>query len=327
MSVLVTGGAGFIGSHLVEALLESGQTVYVLDDLSTGSLRNIRHLFDHPNFHFELGNVLEREKLNDLASECRYIYHLAAVVGVKLVFEQPLRTIESNVLGTSYVLEAALHHGCKVLLTSTSEVYGRDSVAGNRFKESDDLTLGTSIRWCYACSKALDEYLARAYAIEKGLAVVLVRLFNTVGPRQTGAYGMVVPRFVSQALEGKPITVYGDGKQVRSFAWVGDVVEALMALMNCEAAEGEVFNVGNDEPITIRELAEKVKEKARSSSPIVHIPYVEAYGEGFEDIRYRVPDITKVRQLIGYEPKVNLDEIIERVIEYYREGMSSRQLR
>ncbi|HIE08992.1 MAG TPA: SDR family NAD(P)-dependent oxidoreductase [Armatimonadetes bacterium] len=319
MRVLVTGGAGFIGSHLCEKLLEEGYEVYALDDLSTGSLQNILHLMGEPRFHFVLGSILDEEEVDRLVAKCRQVYHLAAVVGVKLVFEDPIRTIEVNVRGTENVLEAALRHGRKVLIASTSEVYGKDvRNPTGKFKEEDDIIIGPSIRWCYACSKALDEYLARSYFIKKGLPVVIARLFNTVGPRQTGAYGMVIPRFVEQALTGKPITVYGDGEQVRSFCWVGDVVEAMMKLIDHPKAVGEVFNVGSDKPITINDLARKVKEKTGSKSPIQHIPYEEAYGPGFEDIRYRVPDISKIRNLIGFEPTLGIDEILERVIAFKR---------
>lgn len=316
MATLVTGGAGFIGSHLVEALLERGEEVWVLDDLSTGNLKNIWHLFDHPRFHFVEGSVLEEAKLEEAMRLCRKVYHLAAAVGVKLVVENPLGTLETNVRGTELVLRCALRFGCKVLLASTSEVYGKDASKKGRFLESDNIMLGTALRWSYACSKALDEYLARAYWQQKGLPVVIARIFNTVGPRQSPAYGMVLPRFVQQALRGEGITVYGDGKQVRSFCWVGDTVRGLIGLMEASQVEGEIFNVGNDEPITIEELAFKVKEKTNSPSEIVHLPYEQAYGPGFEDIYYRVPDISKLRRMIGYKPMVGLEEILQRVIAY-----------
>lgn len=316
MSVLVTGGAGFIGSHLVEALLERGEEVWVLDDLSTGNLQNIWHLFDHPCFHFIEGSVLDETKLQEVMKPCRKVYHLAAAVGVKLVIQNPLGTLETNVRGTEMVLHYALRFGCKVLLASTSEVYGKDTRNSDKFREEDDITLGTALRWGYACSKALDEYLARAYWRQKGLPVVIARIFNTVGPRQSPAYGMVVPRFVRQALNGEPITVHGDGKQVRSFCYVGDTVQALIGLMEMPSLEGEVFNVGNDEPVTIEELADKVKAMTNSPSEIKYVPYEQVYGPDFEDIHYRVPDISKLRQAIGYEPTLNLDGILERVIEY-----------
>ncbi len=318
MAVLITGGAGFIGSHLAEALLEIGEEVWVLDNLSTGSLQNIWHLFDNPRFHFVEGSVLDESKLIEAMRPCRKVYHLAAAVGVKLVVQDPLGTLETNVRGTENVLRVALQFGCKVLISSTSEVYGKDVRDGEKFRETDNIILGTAMRWGYACSKALDEYLSRAYWKQKGLPVVIARLFNTVGPRQSPAYGMVIPNFVRQALANEPITVYGDGKQVRSFCWVGDTVNALIKLMETPGLEGEIFNVGNDEPITIEELALKVKAMTNSSSEIVYIPYEQAYGHGFEDIRYRVPDITKLRQAIGYQPTLGIDEILERVIEYER---------
>lgn len=320
MSVLITGGAGFIGSHLAEALLETGEEVWALDDLSTGNLRNILPLFEHPRFHFEEGSVLDAGKVRKVAANCRKIYHLAAVVGVRLVFEKPLETIETNVQGTEIVLKTALQYGCKVLIASTSEVYGKDTRNGDKFRETDDITLATSLRWGYACSKALDEYLARSYAQQKGLPVVIVRFFNTVGPRQSPAYGMVIPRFIRQALTGKPITIYGDGKQVRSFGWVGDVVRSIMQLMAISQSEGQVVNIGNDEPVTIEDLAHKIKAKTESDSQIAHIPYEQAYGPDFEDIRYRVPDIGKLRNIIAYEPTVNLEEILNRTIAFEKQS-------
>lgn len=314
MKALVTGGAGFIGSHLVDVLLEQGMEVVSLDDLSTGNLENIRHLLDRPRFRFIVGSILDAGTVNDQVRHCQQVFHLGAAVGVKLVFEQPVRTIETNVKGTQIVLEAALRHGRSVFVASTSEVYGKDVRNGVRFKESDDITFGTSIRWCYASSKALDEYIARAYHTEKGLPVVIGRYFNTVGPRQSDAYGMVVPRFIRQALEGRPITVYGDGQQVRSFGWVGDAVQATIALMEHPRANGEVFNIGTDEAVTILELAGRVKQMTESSSDIVHLRYEEAYGAGFEDIRYRVPDISKLQAAIGYRPTKNLDQILQETI-------------
>ncbi len=324
MRALITGGAGFIGSHLAEALLAEGAEVVLLDDLSTGRLENVRHLLERPAVTFVRGSVLDPDVVDAQVRRCDQVYHLAAAVGVRLVFQHPVRTIETNVRGTQVVLEAALRHGRPVFVSSTSEVYGKD--VGNRgggFRESDDVTFGTSLRWCYAASKALDEYLARAYHAEKGLPVVIGRFFNTVGPRQSDAYGMVVPRFVRQALAGRPITVYGDGTQVRSFGWVGDVVRATVALMKTPAAVGGVFNIGSDEPITIRDLAVRVKTLAASRSEIVFIPYEAAYGEGFEDIRYRVPDITRLRQTIGYRPTVSLDDMLRAVIRYEAQGERS----
>jgi UDP-glucose 4-epimerase len=322
---LITGGAGFIGSHLAEALLARGYEVVAFDDLSTGSLENIRSLLERPGFTFVHASILDPEAVNAQARSCQLIFHLGAAVGVKLIFEQPVRTIETNMKGTQVVLEAALQYGRSVFLASTSEVYGKDvRIDGGRFAESDDITLGTSIRWCYASSKALDEYLARAYHLEKGLPVVIGRFFNTAGPRQSDAYGMVVPRFVKQALRGKPITVHGDGRQVRSFGWVGDAVQAVCILMEDPKAVGEVYNIGSDEAVTIRDLAERVKHVTGSASSIEYIPYEEAYGSGFEDIRYRVPDISKIRAAIGYRPSKTLDQILHEIVAYLREPVQER---
>jgi UDP-glucose 4-epimerase len=324
MKALITGGAGFIGSHLAEVLLADGAEVVLLDDLSTGRLDNVRHLLDNPRVTFVHGSVLDPHVVRPLVDRCDQVYHLAAAVGVRLVVRHPVRTIETNVRGTQVVLEAAVRSRRPVFLSSTSEVYGKDVRAdGERFRESDDVTLGTSLRWCYASSKALDEYLARAYHLEKGLPVVIGRFFNTVGPRQSDAYGMVVPRFVRQALAGEPITVYGDGAQVRSFGWVGDVVRAAVALMKVPQAAGEVFNIGSDEPVTIRDLAGRVKTLADSRSEIVYVPYEAVYGRGFEDIRYRVPDISKLRRVIGYRPTRSLDDILRAVIDYEAHGRRS----
>ncbi len=323
--VLITGGAGFIGSHLAEALLARGNGVVALDDLSTGSLQNILHLMQRPGFEFMLGSIMDEEVVNRAVAACDVIYHLGAAVGVRLVFEQPVRTIETNVRGTQSVLDAALRHGRKVLVASTSEVYGKDMHNGHdRFKEDDDITIGTSIRWCYATSKALDEFLARACYVDKGLPVVVARFFNTVGPRQSPAYGMVIPRFVDQALRGRPITVYGDGSQVRSFTWVGDTIEAIIRLMESPKAEGAVFNVGSDEAITIKDLAERVRGMTEPSVKIVYVPYEQAFGPGFEDIRYRVPDITRLRDTVGYAPTIGLTEILERVIDFSRRKLADR---
>ncbi len=317
MRSLITGGAGFIGSHLADALLAQGDDVALLDDLSTGRLNNIRHLRTNARVRFTQGSVQDPAEVDGEVRICDRVFHLAAAVGVKLVIDQPVRTIETNVKGTEVVLEAALRHGRPVFFASTSEVYGKDvRNNGGRFKESDDLTFGMSMRWCYAGSKALDEYLARAYHSERGLPVVIGRFFNTVGPRQVGAYGMVVPRFVKQALARQPITVYGDGTQVRSFGWVGDTVHAVCALMETPAAVGEVFNIGSDEPTSIRGLAERVKRMTETLSEIVHVPYEEALGRGFEDIYYRVPDISKLRQTIDYRPTKTLDDILWAVIAY-----------
>ncbi len=325
MRALITGGAGFIGSHLAEALLAREHEVVVLDDLSTGSLQNILHLMRRPGFEFVLGSVMDDEKVDRTVASCDVVYHLGAAVGVRLVFEQPVRTMETNVHGTQTVLNACLRHGRKVMIASTSEVYGKDVPKGTGcFAEDDDITIGMSIRWCYATSKALDEFLARACFIEKGLPVVIARFFNTVGPRQSPAYGMVIPRFVEQALRGKAITVYGDGLQVRSFTWVGDAVDAIIRLMAAPRAEGGVFNVGSDEAVTIKELAERVRRMTDPDLDIVHVPYEQAFGPGFEDIRHRVPNITRLRQTVGYAPTVTLDEILERVIDYSRQRLVDR---
>jgi UDP-glucose 4-epimerase len=325
MRVLITGGAGFIGSHLAEALLARGNEVVALDDLSTGSLQNILHIMKRPGFEFALGSIMDEEAVNRAVARCDVVYHLGAAVGVRLVFEQPVRTIETNVRGTQTVLDAALRYGRKVLIASTSEVYGKDMHNGHDcFREDDDIIIGTSIRWCYATSKALDEFLARACYLDKGLPVVIARFFNTVGPRQSPAYGMVIPRFVDQALRGRPITVYGDGSQVRSFTWVGDTVEAIIRLMASRKAEGDVFNVGSDEAVTIEDLAERVRRMIDPSLKIVHVPYEQAFGPGFEDIRYRVPDITRLRKTVGYAPTVELTGILERVVDFSRERLGER---
>lgn len=327
MRALITGGAGFIGSHLAEALLEREQEVAVLDDLSTGSLQNILHLMRRPGFAFVLGSIMDDAVVDRAVAASDVVYHLGAAVGVRLVFEQPVRTIETNVTGTRHVLDAALRHGRKVLIASTSEVYGKDMRSSSgRFAEDDDITIGPSIRWCYATSKALDEFLGRAYFSDKGLPVVIARFFNTVGPRQSPAYGMVIPRFIDQALRGRPMTIYGDGLQVRSFTWVGDTVEAVIRLMASSKVEGAVFNIGSDEAITIKELADRIRFMTGSASDIVYVPYEQAYGPGFEDIRYRVPDIKKLRQAVGYAPTLDLNEILVRVIDHARHRLGERVL-
>jgi len=311
---LITGGAGFVGSHLAEELLLRGEEVYVIDDLSTGSIENIEHLKPNPRFHFTLESVHNEPVLAEMIDRCDVVYHLAAAVGVKLIVESPVRTIETNVHGTEVVLKHANKKKKKVLITSTSEVYGKSTDVP--FREDQDLVLGSTTkgRWSYACSKAIDEFLAIAYYHEKRLPVVIVRLFNTVGPRQTGRYGMVIPSFVSQALNGQPITVYGDGKQSRAFGYVGDVVRALADLAQHPAAVGEVFNVGNTKEITINALAELVKRMTGSDSDIIHIPYDLAYEKGFEDMPRRVPDISKIQRLIGYEPSVELEGVLHLMI-------------
>jgi len=316
LRVLITGGAGFIGSHLADAYLDRGDDVCVIDDLSTGRIENIQHLKGHPNFQYNIDTLHNKPLTAELVDQCDVVFHLAAAVGVKLIVESPVRTIETNVSGTEVVLSIANKKKKKVLLASTSEVYGLSTDVP--FREDGNLVMGatTKGRWSYACSKAIDEFLALAYWREKKLPTVVVRLFNTVGPRQTGQYGMVIPTFVKQALAGRPITVYGDGKQSRCFGYVGDVVGALIQLMDNNAAVGNVFNIGSNEEITILELAQRVKELTHSHSEIVFVPYDEAYEEGFEDMPRRIPDITKVRELVGFQPKMSLDGILQSVIDY-----------
>jgi UDP-glucose 4-epimerase len=315
MRALVTGGAGFIGSHLVEALLARGDEVDVLDNLSTGREENLAAVRDDPRLRFEVDTVMSEEALEPAVARCDVVYHLAAAVGVKLIVERPVETIETNIHGTELVLRFAARHGRKVFLASTSEVYGKNGQAP--FREDDDCVLGptTKSRWSYAASKAVDEYLALSYHRQMGLPVVVGRFFNTVGPRQVGRYGMVLPRFVKQALAGGPLTVYGTGAQTRSFAWVGDVVRATLALVDEPRAEGRVFNVGNPEEISIGTLAERVRDLVNPAVSITHIPYEEAYEEGFEDLERRVPDVSRLRDLVGYEPTRSIDEIIPLVAE------------
>ena len=319
MRVLITGGAGFVGSHLSEELLRRGDEVFILDNLSTGSIDNVVHLKSHPKFHYTIDTVANEPLLAELIDRCDIVVHLAAAVGVKLIVEQPVHTIETNVHGTEVVLKHANKKKKLVLIASTSEVYGKS--ADVPFREDADLVLGATVkhRWAYACSKLIDEFLALAYWKERKLPVVIVRLFNTVGPRQTGQYGMVIPNFVRQALAGQPITVFGDGSQSRSFTYVGDVVTAMVALINEPRAVGQVFNIGNGREISIGELAAKVKQMTGSGSEIVRIPYEKAYEAGFEDMPRRVPDISRIRALIGYEPTVDLDETLRRVIEHFRQ--------
>ena len=319
MKALITGGAGFIGSHLAERLLELGHDVLVLDNLSTGSIENIAHLKTARHFSYVIDSVTSESLLAEMVDSSDVVFHLAAAVGVKLIVEQPVHTIETNVHGTEVVLKHANKKKKLVFIASTSEVYGKS--ADVPFRENADVVLGPSAkhRWAYACSKLIDEFLALAYWKEKKLPVVIVRLFNTVGPRQTGRYGMVLPTFVRQALSGHPITVFGDGTQSRSFTYVSDVVDALIALASEPRAVGEVFNIGNMGEISIGALAERVKAMACSDSPIQLIPYDQAYEAGFEDMPRRVPDTSKLRALIGYEPRIELDEIIRRVIDHVRE--------
>jgi UDP-glucose 4-epimerase len=323
MKVLITGGAGFIGSHLAEKHLERGDEVYIIDDLSTGSMKNIERIKGLPNFHYHLDSVTNHQLMAELVDLCDAVYHLAAAVGVRLIVESPVKTIETNIRGT----EVALYHAAKkrkrVLITSTSEVYGkRDRVP---FNEDDDLVMGatTKGRWSYACSKAIDEFLAIAYWKEKKVPTTIARLFNTVGPRQTGRYGMVIPNFVRQALAGEDITVYGDGSQSRCFAHVSDVVGALIRLIESQKAVGEVYNIGSDREVTILHLAERIKTLTGSDSRIVFTPYDQAYEEGFEDMLRRVPDLSKIHKLIDYQPSFDLDEILESVINYHRSELAS----
>ena len=318
MRALITGGAGFIGSHLAEALLDGGHEVDIIDNLSTGSIRNVGHLKSNPRFNYVIDTLTNEPLLAELIDRNDVIFHFAAAVGVKLIVEQPVHTIETNVHGTEVVLKHANKKRKKVVIASTSEVYGKS--ADVPFREDADLVMGATVkhRWAYACSKAIDEFLALAYFKERDLPVIIVRFFNTVGPRQTGQYGMVLPSFVRQALSGQPITVFGDGTQSRSFTYVGDVVGCLLKLIDEPKAIGQVFNIGNKQEVTILELAEIVKSLTGSSSPIEFIPYDEAYEEGFEDMPRRVPDLAKVTQLVGYQPKVQLNEIITKVIEYFR---------
>jgi UDP-glucose 4-epimerase len=318
MKALITGGAGFVGSHLAEALVARGDEVFVLDNLSTGSIENIEHLKGHPRFRYTVESVTNEPVTAELVDRVDVIFHLAAAVGVRLIVESPVNTIETNVHGTEMILKLANKKKKKVVVASTSEVYGKSGVVP--FREDADLVLGPTSkgRWSYACSKAIDEFLALAYFKEKRLPVVVVRLFNTVGPRQTGRYGMVVPNLVKQALLGRPLTVFGDGSQSRCFTYVSDVVGQLVALAEEPRAVGEVFNVGNDrEEVSILDLARRVKTRAASKGEIILVPYDQAYEEGFEDMQRRVPDLAKLRGLTGYEPQVHLDEILDRVIAYF----------
>jgi UDP-glucose 4-epimerase len=314
MRALLTGGAGFVGSHLAEVLLERGDSVQIVDDLSTGSIDNIRHLKGRPRFDYVIDSIMNEPLTAELIDRAEVVFHLAAAVGVRLIVEEPVRTIETNVHGTEVVLKHAAKKRRRVIIFSTSEVYGKSTDVP--FREDADLVMGPTPkhRWAYACSKAIDEFLALAYWKERRLPVTVVRLFNTVGPRQTGRYGMVIPTFVRQALTGAPITVFGDGRQRRAFGYVGDVAQAVIKLAVEPRAVGEVFNIGNTEEISIGDLASRVKTLTRSTSDVVFIPYDEAYEAGFEDMPRRVPDLTKINRLIGYVPTVGLDEILQRVI-------------
>lgn len=316
MRVLITGGAGFIGSHLADAYLQRGDDVLVIDDLSTGTIENIRHLKNNPRFHYTIDTVHNQPVTAELVDQSDLIFHLAAAVGVKLIVESPVRTIETNVRGTEVILALANKKKKRVLIASTSEVYGLSTDVP--FREDGNLVMGatTKGRWSYACSKAIDEFLALAYWREKKLPTTIVRLFNTVGPRQTGRYGMVIPTFVKQALAGRPITVYGDGKQTRCFGYVGDIVGALIKLMDHPDSVGQVYNIGSNEEISIFKLAERVKVLTNSDSEIVFMPYDEAYEEGFEDMPRRVPNIAKINQLVGFRPEMTLEGILQSVISF-----------
>lgn len=322
MNVLITGGAGFIGSHLSAALVAAGEKVTVLDDLSTGCVDNLRGLEKGGYLELHVGSVNDAKLVDELVAKADFVYHLASAVGVRLIIDQPVHTIESIVGGTTVVLEACNRHWKPFLLTSTSEVYGKG--ARIPFNEDDDTVMGATCRrrWSYACAKALDEFLALAYWVERQLPITVVRLFNTVGPRQTGQYGMVVPTLVTQALSGKPITVFGDGTQSRCFTHVSDIVETLMMIPEAPQAHGQVINLGNDQEITILGLAERIKELTGSPSPIKIIPYDQAYGPGFEDMHRRVPDLSKAARLLGYRPTRSLDDILHDVIQDKRARMS-----
>lgn len=320
-TALITGGAGFIGSHLAESLLRKKYKVIVIDNLSTGSMDNIKHLKTNKGFSYYVETIMNEKLMKRLIVRCDIIYHLAAAVGVKFIIDNPLESIHINVRGTEIILELANELGKKkVLIASTSEIYGKNMDGKTSFKEDDDRISGpTSItRWSYSCTKALDEFLALAYYREKKLPIVIARLFNTCGPRQTGRYGMVIPRFVKQALLGQPITVYGDGTQTRSFTYVEDVVKALMGLADTPKAVGQIFNIGNSKSISINELAHKIKAMMNSKSKIVHIPYEKAYEKGFEDMKYRQPDITKIRECINFRPRVDIDTMLKRIIEDFK---------
>ncbi|MDP1857436.1 MAG: GDP-mannose 4,6-dehydratase [Gemmatimonadaceae bacterium] len=318
MNVFITGGCGFIGSHLAERLLARGDRVAVLDDLSTGSMENVAHLVEHPRFSYRIGSALDVPLVTELVDSADVTIHLAAAVGVKLIVERPVHTIETNVRATEVVLGAAARKKKLVMVASTSEVYGKST--SFPFREDQDLQLGPTShsRWAYACSKALDEWLALAYLRERGVPVIVTRFFNTVGPRQTGQYGMVVPTFAAQALRDEPITVYGSGEQTRCFGHVNDAVEALLRLMSTSSAIGEVFNVGSTQEISVRELAERVRTAARSRSDIVLIPYSEAYAVGFEDMMRRVPDVSKLERVTGFRPSTSLEVIIRDVVDDQR---------
>jgi UDP-glucose 4-epimerase len=318
VKALITGGAGFIGSHLADLLLEQGHSVIALDNLSTGQHKNIEHLIGRTDFEFVLGSILNSDLVDDCVSRSDVVFHLAAAVGVNLIVEKPLESLATNIRGSEIVMEKAHKHGAKILVTSTSEIYGKNT--SDRLGEEDDRILGSPLksRWSYSEAKAIEEILAYTYYRQKGLQTYIVRLFNTVGPRQTGHYGMVIPRFVSQAIRGEALTVYGDGSQTRCFCFVGDVVKALVDLVEHPEAVGRVFNIGGVGEVSIEQLAARIVELAESDSKIRYVPYEEAYEEGFEDMQRRVPDTTRARELIGFEPTADLDDIIRMVIDYQR---------
>ncbi|MBI5778573.1 MAG: GDP-mannose 4,6-dehydratase [Planctomycetes bacterium] len=319
MKYLITGGAGFIGSHLAEAILKQGDEAWIIDNLSTGSINNIEHLKANPKFHYTIDTIFNEPLLAEMIDNSDIVFHMAAAVGVRLIVESPVNTIETNIAGTESVLKLANKKNKIVLIASSSEVYGKNNKIP--FSEDDDMLLGPTVksRWSYACSKAIDEFLALAYWREKKLPTIVVRLFNTVGPRQSGRYGMVIPRFVQQALAKEPFTVYGTGKQSRCFTDVSDVVGALIKLVNHPKAIGQVFNIGSDQEITIEALASRIKEKTKSLSQIKYIPYDEAYESGFEDMLRRVPNLAKIGNLIGYKPTQSIDQILDKIIRYFRE--------
>jgi len=320
MKALITGGAGFIGSHLAERLLKDGDEAAVIDNLSTGSLKNIDDIKEQAGFEFTEGDIRNAELMEPLVEKCDVIYHLAAAVGVKLIAEDPVRTIETNIGGTEVVLDMANKFGKKILIASTSEVYGKNEAVP--FQEDDDIVLGSTSmsRWSYACSKAIDEFLGLAFYQQYGMNVVIGRFFNTVGPRQTGRYGMVVPRFVQSALNNEPLTIYGTGEQTRCFSYVGDLVEAVIELMNCEQAAGSVYNIGSNEEISIEQLANKIIEMTGSKSIKQYIPIEVAYGMPIEDMMRRVPSLERIKEAIGWRPKTSLDETLRVIIESHRPG-------
>jgi UDP-glucose 4-epimerase len=315
---LITGGAGFIGSHLADALLARGDSVILLDNLSTGRLENIEHLRQRDDVEFVLGSILNADLVDDVMSRSDICFHLAAAVGVELIVDKPLESLATNIRGSEIVFEKAHKHGTKVLVTSTSEIYGKNT--SDRLGEEDDRILGSPLksRWSYSEAKAIEEILAYTYWRQKGLATFIVRLFNTVGPRQTGHYGMVIPRFVSQAIKGEPLTVYGDGRQTRCFCYVGDVVDAMLRIADHPEASGRAYNLGGTEEVSMDELARRVIDVAGSDSKIRYVPYDEAYEEGFEDMERRVPDTTRARELVGFEPTVDLAGIIRMVVQDHR---------